>query len=80
MLKATGNGPFSIAGSGGGIGTPDWSGGGADNSAGQAEAYWHQGSTIYVLRWAGSDWAIVGSTPGIGTPDAAASSNPAGTG
>ena len=80
MLQATGNGTFSIAGSSGSVGTPDWSGGGVDNSGGQAEVYWHQGSTIYVLRWGGSAWGIAGSTPGIGTPDAAASSNPAGTG
>jgi hypothetical protein len=41
--------------------------------------YWHQASTIFVLRWAGSGWAIAGSTSGISTPDAATSSNPEAT-
>jgi hypothetical protein len=76
MLRATGKGTFSIAGSSGGIGTPDWSGGGINDNSGKGEVYWHQASTLYVLTWGGSSWGIAGSTAGIGTPDAAASSSP----
>ena len=75
MLRATGNGTFSIAGSSSGIGTANWAGIGVDDNTHTPEAYWYQASasTIYVLKWAGTGWAIAGSTGGIGTPDAAVS-------
>jgi len=48
---------------------------GINDKSGKAEVYWHQASTLYVLTWGGSGWGIAGSTSGIDTPDAAASSS-----
>jgi hypothetical protein len=78
MLNASNWGTFGIAGASGGIGTPDWSGGGINDGSHKAEVYWHQGSTIFDLSWqpGSSAWSIAASTGGITTPDAATSSNP----
>jgi len=70
MLQANGNRQFGIAGYNAGFGPPDWVG--AGKNGGLADVYYHQGSTIFDLEWAGTSWSIVNSTNGIGTPSFAA--------